>query len=567
MYNMNRQNEQIYGRNDMVTLDGHNKIYGSLGIAEPYVLQSQEGTSIVARGIKEGSFDDVVTEFRMFGKSEQFTTTGAQLIPFELGAEMTSEDGVAKCVPQKDGFRIELNGTGTLSAKSDIRFVGGYNYLEEDSYDEYENLPAGTYYAKISDNRFILNVIAWRGTNITLISTSTGGSFEVQDGDKFRIFIRPSTSAVDATVKAIISKQNDSVMYEPYTGGKPSPSTDYPQEITPVGDDGSIQVDVTGANLLNPELYDADKSYYGITYTKNLDGSVSVSGIATNNTSYYLGNYVNNLKNGKTYRVHADSDIVRIAIRTSYNDGRPDTYAKTVTVDKTVMTSIRPYLQVLTGNSVNETVYPMFNEGSVALPWEPCKTPQSLIVQTTNGLPGIPVTSGGNYTDVDGQQWICDEVDFKRGKYVQRVAWVTFDGSDDELWSFDNGGPNDSLSRGRVLMYGMCSQKLRNRVLCNRRIYSPTGSYDTENTCFSNRANIYIYGEKATVETESEWRQELSEKPVTVLYELETPIETDLTPEQMQQFLALRSYYPTTVVTNDEDVWMKMSYKALEMGV
>src|SRR5699024_3712366 len=46
---------------------------------------------------------------------------------------------------------------------------------------------------------------------------------------------------------------------------------------------------------------------------------------------------------------------------------------------------------------------------------------QSLTLSTPNGLPGIPVDSGGNYIDADGQQWICGEVDCARGVYVQRV--------------------------------------------------------------------------------------------------------------------------------------------------
>lgn len=43
------------------------------------------------------------------------------------------------------------------------------------------------------------------------------------------------------------------------------------------------------------------------------------------------------------------------------------------------------------------------------------------------GLPGIPVTSGGNYTDQSGQQWVCDEVDLKRGVKVQMVDKAAFD--------------------------------------------------------------------------------------------------------------------------------------------
>lgn len=49
---------------------------------------------------------------------------------------------------------------------------------------------------------------------------------------------------------------------------------------------------------------------------------------------------------------------------------------------------------------------------------------QTLILPTPTGLPGIPVASGGNYTDQNGQQWICDEVDLERGVKVQRVKSV-----------------------------------------------------------------------------------------------------------------------------------------------
>ena len=46
---------------------------------------------------------------------------------------------------------------------------------------------------------------------------------------------------------------------------------------------------------------------------------------------------------------------------------------------------------------------------------------QTLTISMPNGLPGIPVSSGGNYTDANGQRWICDEIDFARGKYIKRI--------------------------------------------------------------------------------------------------------------------------------------------------
>jgi hypothetical protein len=52
---------------------------------------------------------------------------------------------------------------------------------------------------------------------------------------------------------------------------------------------------------------------------------------------------------------------------------------------------------------------------------------QTITLQTPNGLPGIPVTSGGNYTDPTGRQWVCDEVDLERRVKVQRVDKAAFD--------------------------------------------------------------------------------------------------------------------------------------------
>lgn len=52
---------------------------------------------------------------------------------------------------------------------------------------------------------------------------------------------------------------------------------------------------------------------------------------------------------------------------------------------------------------------------------------QTIALQTPNGLRGIPVISGGNYTDPTGQQWVCDEVDLERRVKVQRVDKAAFD--------------------------------------------------------------------------------------------------------------------------------------------
>src|SRR5699024_3862159 len=73
--------------------------------------------------------------------------------------------------------------------------------------------------------------------------------------------------------------------WEPYTGRQPSPSPDYPQEIVNAGkynedtQKWEYEVKLRGKNLLKfPYIDGSSKTDYGITFTANNDGSVTVSG-------------------------------------------------------------------------------------------------------------------------------------------------------------------------------------------------------------------------------------------------------------------------------------------------
>lgn len=503
---------------------------------------------------------------KVFGKSEQFTTTGAQLIPFELGAEMTSINGVTKCIPKKDGFRIELNGTSNQTAEFDIRFVGGYKYFEEDSYDEYENLPAGTYYAKISDNRFILNVIAWRGTNITLISTSTGGSFEVQDGDKFRIFIRPSPSAVDATVKAIISKQNDSVMYEPYTGGKPSPSTDYPQEITSAGDDGEIEV-----TIANDGYVEKGTAFDDVKKIPLLKGSYVYlkSNIGANKINAFVVDDPNLIEtiggNNFNSNILYSYCVTQLGISSMLPDGSAISGDARLSASwgngvKYKIEQDGLYLYYANNNRVNDDAENTFvwfldHEGSKDRPY----ATQPLIVSTPNGLPGIPVTSGGNYTDSTGQQWICDEIDFCREKYVQRVKKEYLTGTPNFQKSYDSVKHKWSNALTNSYKSG------------NSAVLSTFGIYSAWANPIEGNEVICIVGHNLYWSTPTEMTAEeantkfskmiASDNPPYVIGQLETPIETDLTPEQMDAYVNLHTNRPTTVVSATDGAGLELTYK------
>ena len=99
-----------------------------------------------------------------------------------------------------------------------------------------------------------------------------------------------------------------------------------------------------------------------------------------------------------------------------------------VTKELSTGSVISLYIRVSAAGSYNgRMIKPMIEKNSEGTVYEPYHEPQSMPVTTPNGLPGIPVSSGGNYTDENGQQWICDEVNLERGVYVQRVDKGAFD--------------------------------------------------------------------------------------------------------------------------------------------
>ncbi len=195
---------------------------------------------------------------------------------------------------------------------------------------------------------------------------------------------------------------------------------------------------------------------------------------------------------------------------------------------------------------------------------------QTLTLSTPGGLPGIPVTSGGNYTDESGQQWVCDEVDFERGVYVQRVIELDFDGA--ETWS--TWGVNN-LTEGITGFYSYISsgfQKMdTNGMLSNLLQYASSawgGGANGINVSIPNEkqyiiCSVYndclddISTDDAAIES---WKNILNTNNLHVMLILQDPIETDLTAEEIAAYQALHTYSPTTTVGNDAEAWMEVGY-------
>lgn len=177
-------------------------------------------------------------------------------------------------------------------------------------------------------------------------------------------------------------------------------------------------------------------------------------------------------------------------------------------------------------------------------------------LQTTHTLHGIPVASGGNYTDSNGQQWICDEVDFERGVYVQRVGRLQIDG--EAKWSTYT---YQTQHYGFILWNTLDESHTRSRGLCNQ--FANVGSGSDE--CFwvgvANK-NIYAITKEWYDRGIDAWKEHLSENPLEIVYIRNTPIETPLTEAEIASFKTLHTNKPHTTVLNDQSAHTEISYVA-----
>lgn len=171
---------------------------------------------------------------------------------------------------------------------------------------------------------------------------------------------------------------------------------------------------------------------------------------------------------------------------------------------------------------------------------------QTLTLPTPNGLPGIPFASGGNYTDPQGQNWVCDEVDLERGVKVQRVNAV--DLSTCVITGTTNLAATKRLSI-RLLLKG---KDYTAKALCNRLPFLVSFTSDTIHFYVdTNNAQVFIpIGAKNPEEGE-----------YILFYVLDAPIETPLTPAEIAAYKAITAYAPDTVVQASDDAGVKLEYQ------
>ena len=175
---------------------------------------------------------------------------------------------------------------------------------------------------------------------------------------------------------------------------------------------------------------------------------------------------------------------------------------------------------------------------------------QKLTLQTPNALPGIRVTSGGNYTDENGQQWVCDEVDLARGVRVQRITKIKVTSS----LNWQTSG--QKVDRYFAWFAGTSATN----VLCTH--FSTTVGSEVVGGAIANQNNLigFAYAQKGT-STLDEFKAFLDAKEVYVLTSLATPVETALSAAEIAAYKALTTYSPTTTISVSDGAGATVTYQ------
>ena len=336
--------------------------------------------------------------------------------------------------------------------------------------------------------------------------------------------------------------------------GTPTPTA--PVELKSVGASGNIGVTVAGAQLIDlTGSGEGTATIHGITWSWK-SGVISAKGTATSYSST-KERLPFSLPKGTTgtFYISGTSNGVRSLMFVKDANGNvtyPD--GKAFTLDGTEQ-EVSFFAQVNNGLTVDATIYPMLNIGNTALPYEPYNG-QTLTASTPNGLPGIPVSSGGNYTDENGQQWICDEIDFARGVYVQRVIIIAPNAV--SVYGTNAGQlPFGYFSTESALIVG-------SKVLCSHLPPNDMPVYADNNKV----VGAYINAEKAlrfrisATNTADEIKAFIANNTVEFLCALANPIETPLSAEELEAYAVLHTNKPNTTVLNDAGAGIAVGYVA-----
>lgn len=537
------------------------------------IINSAKGERI-AVGDSAGAFFEGL---KLYGKTEQVRTKGYQLFD-------------ASKIPAKTayGATVTNNGDGSFTISGSGNLTGNFVNSHVLSNEEAKKLfKAGrvtlkgdkTYpfvYMQIKNTAGLikelktLDVDSERYLDLTSEHINSEG-FHVS----FGIYGSSGSAIIPGTVKPMVYQDGDGT-WEPFTGGKPSPSMEYKQDPESSGDGGELEVKVKNSNLLGGEELAKKIVESGGTRSGNLvsfmceksQNSILFSDFE-DDAEYTLILY------GMCKNIQYSTTNLFVTYNDSLSGGSVGQFTKkgefSYCVHK-IRSGAKRLLIVWnsTGTDIDITKSGLF-KGQVDLSDFIESNTQTFSLQTPNGLPGLPIDSGGNYTDSNGQQWVCDEMDFKRGKYVQRVRQFPLNicnphyhesYSSDSYYCFDLLNPNSNDTKNIYKRAVLCNAFVAKNGSNMQHINDIEGISTNPETRYSEYIYIRVKASRLPGGKDAaQFRKWLIDNNVQIIEQI-NPIETDIPEETMQAYQKLYTNYPSTVIQNDSGAGMEVEYVA-----
>lgn len=499
------------------------------------IIRIIEGEAITVRD----SSDDYLRGLRVFGKTTQVTTTGKNLADVSAirnTSQITNDNGAITVTTPEGSSAVD-----TMANLSDLapKLKVGSQFILT-----FETTGTANYVYLEEAKRMITSGV---------VNTATQ---EMLDSDILLYASGVSTTATITNIMIRDASVTDST-YEPYSGGIASPSPDHPQELVSIE---NLTVNIYGKNILDETQ---------LTYHPDYKDMYS-SALATRN--YHV-------EKGKTYTLSFDTENTGVLMYVNPSsgfeykqfvmDGTRHSFATTMKKDIVSSDTSMPIVSLAETSAVecgliSNVLIEMCDSDTE---YEPYKEPQTVSIVRT--LPGIPVTHGGNYTDANSQQWVCDEVDFERGVYVKRIGIHNIVDYTDGCIHSDNAIYSDTILRFDF-GYKLGSRQ-QTPVLCNRFVNEfahgdNVAVLRATELISSHSVNdvISVFIDKTRLATPDlagfeEW---LNVNQTFVHVVLNEPIEIALSAEELNAFRAIRTNYPNTTVLNDANVKMELKYNA-----
>lgn len=543
------------------------------------ILKNRTGAEISASGnpaiMSDTLKNNPMNEMKVYGWSKQKTTKGKNLFDFSRlvsdGVNVMNYEKQTITVPAKTnntGYNQTLRdlcpgitpGTYVFSAKKSNPESGNGSYFLEAGLDFTFNTPT-----ELTD-ALLDNHIAW--------------------------YNNPDSEVENVISEIQVENGTEATDYEPYTGGQPSPSPDYPQEIVSAGSDGKIGVEVRGKNLFeltgirDNEYLRIEKIENNTIYARPTNMNAESPG--TTNYSNGWVNFSEKIKvmSGILYTISLSYKAVQKMMEIEKLDPARILVFKdseNIILNEEIKQEIGKYVDVeiplLIPNGTDSIYFVITcNNCSVAIKniqieeggytsYEPYHEPQSLSISTPTGLLAIPVDTDGNYTDANGQQWIADYVDLKRGKYVQNICDLPLKDISLEwnTWGVNVNASNSTGFFAYVKKYAHVGDTKALATICQHNTDAWGGR---KVGCSANVNNSYITISLYTSDLDdasdntkaiASFKKIVKQTDAHVLYVRAEPIERDLTPEEIQAYKNLVTYAGTTIVENDAECYMEVS--------